>query len=87
MIHPKMIWVSAGDPSTINLWSARMFWRVIGLSFPASGLLVTCMAKGTVCGAHSRFVGVSRKTVIRLSMNLSVLEVDEVGIFTAVGRD
>jgi hypothetical protein len=54
---------------------------------PARGLLVTCMANGTVCGARSRLVGVSRKTVMRSSMNPSVLVVDDVGTVTAVGRD
>jgi hypothetical protein len=35
--------------------------------------------------ALSRFCGVSRNTVIRLSINPAVLEVDEVGTVTAVG--
>ena len=55
-------------------------------SSPAWGRLVRCMASGTDCVCLTRFVGVSRKTLIKSSMNPSTLPELLAGPNTDMGR-
>jgi hypothetical protein len=58
----------------------RMFRRGTGSSSaPACGRLVTCIARGTACGALAQLLTVSRKTTIKSSMKPSTRAVDESG--------
>ena len=70
----------------MSLAWARIPRRVIGSLFPACGRLVACMARGTEWGSREIFLSVSRKVVIRSSMNPSVRAVPATGTRTAVSQ-
>jgi hypothetical protein len=85
IIQPRTIFSSLGAPSAISFGLERISRLVIGLSFPAWGRLVQCIASGTTWGCVALFDSVSRKQLMRSSMKVWTRAVCVTGMVTAMG--